>query len=137
MRIRETLIAALLGVSVAGCEVQQAQSEKATVTPREVYEQRESKEVLIIDVRTPEEFKAERIEQAQNKPLDKIDQWVKELPKDKKIYFVCRSGNRSERAQRIAQQAGYKNAYNMEGGMLAWRREGLPVVSDGGANPKL
>lgn len=54
---------------------------------------------------------------------------MEEQLKDKKIYFVCRSGNRSGQAQRVAQQAGYTNAYNMQGGMLAWRREGLPVVS--------
>lgn len=129
MRIVKALIGALMGVSLTACEVQDAQGAKTTVTPREVYEQRESKDVVIIDVRTPAEFRMERIMEAQNKPLDQIQHWVKELPKDKKIYFVCRSGNRSGQAQRIAQQAGYKNTYNMQGGMLAWRREGLPVVS--------
>jgi rhodanese-related sulfurtransferase len=63
--------------------------------------------VLIIDVRTPAEFKQERIEQAVNKPLDSIEKWVNELPKDKTIYFVCRSGSRSGIAQRIAAQRGY------------------------------
>ncbi len=129
MRIVKALIGALLGVSLAACEMQEQQGAKTTVTPREVYEQRASKDVVIIDVRTPAEFRMERIKEAQNKPLDQIQNWVKDLPKDKKIYFVCRSGNRSGQAQRIAQQAGYTNAYNMEGGMLAWRREGLPVVS--------
>lgn len=129
MRIVKAIIGVLLGVSLTGCEVQERQGEKTTVTPREVYEQREKKDVVIIDVRTPAEFRMERIKEAQNKPLDQIDQWVKELPKDKKIYFVCRSGSRSGQAQRIAQQAGYTNTYNMQGGMLAWKREGLPVVS--------
>jgi phage shock protein E len=93
-----------------------------------VYERRADEKVLIIDVRTPAEFRQERIEQAVNKPLDEIDKWVNELPKDKTIYFVCRSGNRSGIAQRIAAQRGYENTYNMEGGMIAWRREGLPVI---------
>jgi rhodanese-related sulfurtransferase len=129
MRAIKTLIGALLGIGLTACEVQDAQGAKVTVTPREVYEQRTHKDVVVIDVRTSAEFKAERIKEAQNKPLDQIQQWVKELPKDKKIYFVCRSGNRSGQAQRIAQQAGYTNTYNMQGGMLAWKREGLPVVS--------
>ncbi|MDW8052562.1 MAG: rhodanese-like domain-containing protein [Armatimonadota bacterium] len=129
MRASKALLLVLLGLALAGCEVDQQQEKKATVTPREVYEQRENKDVLIIDVRTPEEFRHERIKEAINKPLDEIDKWVKELPKDKKIYFVCRSGNRSAQAQRIAQREGYTNTYNMEGGMLAWKREGLPVVS--------
>lgn len=129
MRTGKTLLLALLGAALAGCEVDQQQSKKTTVTPREVYEQREKKDVLIVDVRTPEEFREERIKEAVNKPLDEINNWVKELPKDKKIYFVCRSGNRSGIAQRIAQREGYTNTYNMEGGMRAWKREGLPVVS--------
>lgn len=129
MRFFKALIGALMGISLAACETLSDQSAENTVTPREVYEQRESEDVVIIDVRTPAEFRTERIKEAQNKPLDQIQQWVKELPKDKKVYLVCRSGNRSAQAQRIAQQAGYENTYNMQGGMLAWRREGLPVVS--------
>jgi rhodanese-related sulfurtransferase len=121
------LIASLLTVS--GCDEKQDTAKKTTVSPREVYERRADEKVLIIDVRTPAEFKQERIEQAVNKPLDKIEKWIKELPKDKTIYFVCRSGNRSGTAQRIAAQRGYENTYNMAGGMLVWRREGLPVVS--------
>ncbi len=129
MRIVKAIIGTLMSVSLTACEVQDQQTAQTTLTPREVYEQRERKDVLIIDVRTPAEFEAERIKEAQNKPLDQVQQWVKELPKDKKIIFVCRSGNRSGQAQRIAQQAGYNNTYNMQGGMLAWRREGLPIVS--------
>jgi rhodanese-related sulfurtransferase len=121
------LIASLLAFS--GCDEKQDTAKKTTVSPREVYERRADEKVLIIDVRTPAEFKQERIEQAVNKPLDSIEKWIHELPKDKTIYFVCRSGNRSGIAQRIAAQRGYADAYNMTGGMIAWRREGLPVVS--------
>ena len=121
------VIASLLALS--GCDEKQDTAKKTTVSPREVYERRTDEKALIIDVRTPAEFKQERIEQAVNKPLDSIEKWVNELPKDKTIYFVCRSGSRSGIAQRIAAQRGYTDAYNMTGGMIAWRREGLPVVS--------
>jgi rhodanese-related sulfurtransferase len=121
------VIASLLALS--GCDEKQGTAQKTTVSPREVYERRMDEKVLIIDVRTPAEFKQERIEQAVNKPLDSIEKWVNELPKDKTIYFVCRSGSRSGIAQRIAAQRGYTDAYNMAGGMIAWRREGLPVMS--------
>ena len=116
-------------MAFSGCDEKQDTAKKTTVSPREVYERRADEKVLIIDVRTPAEFRQERIEQAVNKPLDSIEKWVNELPKDKTIYFVCRSGNRSGIAQRIAAQRGYTDAYNMTGGMIAWRREGLPVVS--------
>jgi rhodanese-related sulfurtransferase len=121
------VIASLLALS--GCDEKQDTAKKTTVSPREVYERRMDEKALIIDVRTPAEFKQERIEQAVNKPLDSIEKWVNELPKDKTIYFVCRSGSRSGIAQRIAAQRGYTDAYNMAGGMIAWRREGLPVMS--------
>jgi rhodanese-related sulfurtransferase len=121
------VIASLLAFS--GCDEKQGTAQKTTVSPREVYERRMDEKVLIIDVRTPAEFEQERIEQAVNKPLDSIEKWVNELPKDKTIYFVCRSGSRSGIAQRIAAQRGYTDAYNMAGGMIAWRREGLPVMS--------
>jgi rhodanese-related sulfurtransferase len=121
------VIASLLALS--GCDEKQDTAKKTTVSPREVYERRTDEKALIIDVRTPAEFKQERIEQAVNKPLDSIEKWVNELPKDKTIYFVCRSGSRSGIAQRITAQRGYTDAYNMAGGMIAWRREGLPVMS--------
>jgi rhodanese-related sulfurtransferase len=121
------VIASLLAFS--GCDEKQGTAQKTTVSPREVYERRADEKVLIIDVRTPAEFRQERIEQAVNKPLDSMEKWVNELPKDKTIYFVCRSGSRSGIAQRIAAQRGYTDAYNMTGGMIAWCREGLPVMS--------
>ena len=74
------LIASLLAFS--GCDEKQDTAKKTTVSPREVYERRADEKVLIIDVRTPAEFRQERIEQAVNKPLDEIDKWVNELPKD-------------------------------------------------------
>jgi len=129
MRVAKWFVGILLVGVLAGCEVDQPQGKKTSLTPREVYEMREDKDVLIIDVRTPAEFQHERIREAVNKPLDEINEWLKELPKDKKIVFVCRSGTRSGHAQRLAQREGYENTYNMAGGMLAWRREGLPVAS--------
>ncbi|GIV07676.1 MAG: sulfurtransferase [Fimbriimonadales bacterium] len=129
MRMGKVLIGILALFGLSACELQDTAAQQKTVTPREVYEQRTNKDVVIIDVRTPEEFQMERIREARNQPLQTIQNWVNTLPKDKKIYFVCRSGNRSAQAQRIAQQAGYENTYNMQGGMLAWKRESLPVVS--------
>lgn len=125
-----TISALLVSIfALSGCNETQDTAKKTTASPREVYEQRADEKVLIIDVRTPAEFRQERIREAINKPLDDIEKWVQELPKDKTIYFVCRSGNRSGIAQRTAAQRGYENTFNMEGGMIAWRREGLPTVS--------
>jgi rhodanese-related sulfurtransferase len=53
---------------------------------------------------------------------------VKELDREKPVYVYCRSGNRSGRAARIMKGLGFKEVYNLEGGILAWQRKGKPVV---------
>lgn len=70
----------------------------------------------LIDVRTPEEFKAGFIDGAVNVPLASIQSG--QLPtgaKDKKLYLYCRSGNRAGEAQTILEQAGYTNVINLGG----------------------
>jgi rhodanese-related sulfurtransferase len=51
---------------------------------------------------------------------------MQELPREREIVCVCRSGNRSSSAARQLSAAGFKAA-NLRGGMIAWRRAGLPV----------
>ncbi len=46
--------------------------------------------------------------------------------KNQKILFICRSGGRSMKASMIAEQMGYMNCYNVEGGFTNWKSHGLP-----------
>lgn len=75
----------------------------------------------VIDVREPSEFKGGHIAKAKNIPLGRLRGRLNELPKDKDIVFVCRSGNRSMMASRQAQKAGLQAVYNLTGGMSMWR----------------
>ncbi|HEY0592857.1 MAG TPA: rhodanese-like domain-containing protein, partial [Thermoanaerobaculia bacterium] len=52
---------------------------------------------------------------------------LEDVPKDREIVLVCRSGNRSGKAQRILAERGYTGLENMEGGMLAWEKHGYPI----------
>lgn len=84
-------------------------------------------EMEVIDVRRPDEFNDElgHIEGAQLMCLqDNFDYRVRQLNKQKKYVFVCRSGGRSARAARVAVAHGIQHVYNLEGGMLAWREAG-------------
>jgi rhodanese-related sulfurtransferase len=56
-------------------------------------------------------------------PLGDLPQQIPQLnlSKDDKIIMYCRSGNRSGMAQFLMQEAGFKNVYNLEGGMIAWQ----------------
>ncbi len=82
-----------------------------------------SKKVLLIDVRTSNEYHAGHINKAisldyfkQRPFLEFINQLDKELP----IYLYCRSGNRSKRAAKQLSRLGFLYIYDLRGGYLAW-----------------
>ncbi len=79
-----------------------------------------SNQVVVVDVREPFEFAGGHIHKAKNIPLGQLPKHVHELPSNKELVFVCRSGNRSVRASRIAMKHGHKAVYNMAGGMSRW-----------------
>ena len=84
------------------------------------------KRPLVIDVRQPDEYRNGHIAGAKLIPLGELKQNLKKLPQNKEIVFVCASGNRSRSATRILVEAGY-DAFNMQGGMHAWRRSRYPI----------
>lgn len=85
--------------------------------------------VCLIDVRQPEEFNGElgHIPGARLVVLDTIADHLDEIPKDKVVVFVCRSGGRSARAAAFALTQNYKDVYNLKGGMLLWNDLHLPT----------
>ena len=99
-------------------------------TPRGVFEHLD--EVTVVDVREPYEWTAGRIDGAVHLPLNALMSGAgADLGKDRPLVMVCRVGNRSELATLMMQARGYE-AYNLEGGMDAWAREGLPFTSESG-----
>ena len=86
----------------------------------------------LLDVREDDEWLAGHIDGAQHIPLAELAARLGELPKEKTIVAVCRSGGRSEAAVRGLRRLGYE-AENLEGGVNAWDRAKLPLVdNDGG-----
>lgn len=81
---------------------------------------------FLLDVRQPEEYKSGHIPGAKLIPLDELGKRINELPANREIICVCRSGNRSHSATNQLIAAGYK-ASNLKGGMISWSRHGLPV----------
>ena len=82
---------------------------------------------LVLDVREPQEFAAGHVPGALLIPLGQLAARVGELPQDTPLYVICRSGNRSVTASEILVAAGKRDVRNVEGGMIAWQRAGLPV----------
>ncbi len=84
---------------------------------------------VLLDVREPEEWAAGHAPQAAHLPLARVRPDV--VPDGRTVIIVCRSGNRSGRAADLLADAGVP-VHNLAGGMLAWRRAGLPVVPTDG-----
>jgi rhodanese-related sulfurtransferase len=87
---------------------------------------------LLLDVRQPEEWDAGRAPAATLIPLGELEARLDELPTDREIVCVCRTGARSAHAAAFLATQG-RTAMNLWGGMLAWEAEGLPIEADGGA----
>lgn len=79
---------------------------------------------FLLDVRHPEELIVERVPGAVNIPLDQLRTRLDELPRDRQIQVVCRSGQRAYYAIRVLLQKGF-NARLLAGGMIS--RENLVV----------
>ncbi len=97
------------------------------IDPKELWEHKNN--VVMVDVRRPDEFTGElgHIPGAQLMVLDTLPQMIGDLPTDKTVVFVCRSGGRSAKASAFAKENGVSDCYNMKGGMLLWNQLGLPV----------
>jgi rhodanese-related sulfurtransferase len=80
--------------------------------------------VALLDVREPDEWAEAHAPGAQHLPLGQLA--LEALPAAKTIYVICRSGNRSGMATKALVEAGV-DAHNVDGGMIAWTRAGLPV----------
>ncbi len=83
---------------------------------------------LIVDVRSPAEWAQDgHIAGALLIPLPELSQRAYEIPRDRPVVMVCRSGRRSQAACEALARAGYDNVQNLAGGMIAWKRAGLPT----------
>ena len=97
------------------------------ISPDEV--NAKSDKLTIIDVRRPQEYTDELGHIATSKlvTLDTLMDHIDDIPKDKTVVFICRSGRRSANATAIAKDNGFESAYNMKGGMMLWNEMGLPT----------
>jgi thioredoxin len=100
-----------------------------------------TKDAVVMDVRTPDEFNSGGIANAVN--VDFRDKYFETRVKDmdvNKIYFVyCLSGGRSGNAADFMRKNGFKNVYELAGGMLAWNKAAMPVTqaTNGPINDKI
>ncbi|BDY12624.1 rhodanese-like domain-containing protein [Hydrogenimonas cancrithermarum] len=102
-----------------------------SVTPKRAYEMiQNDPDVVILDVRRPEEYREGHLEGARLIPVQELDRRLADLEmlKHKTILVYCRSGIRSVMASRKLAANGFK-PYNLKGGINAWKNEGLPLAN--------
>jgi len=83
---------------------------------------------LVIDVRTDAEVARGMIEGAVHIPLHLLPLKVNELNVSMPTIFYCQSGARSAQACAFMSSKGHSDVYNLQGGILAWMRSGMPLA---------
>ena len=120
------IIPALMAIGCNG----QSNKESGNVDVETAKEMIENGEVVVIDVRTNEEYNQGHLEDAKlyNYQSDNFNAEINELDRDKAYLIYCHSGNRSSKAAAVMNDLGFKTVYNMEGGISAWKGRGNKTV---------
>jgi len=121
---KSLLVSALLAVAAAASAALPAVDVKQVSA-------RQSSGALLIDVREADEYAQGHVPGSTLIPLGQLAQRLQEIAryKDKPVVLICHSGRRSAQALKLLEGAGFSAAANVEGGMIAWQKAGLPVIS--------
>jgi len=109
----------------AGCQTKDQSENYQSIKPEIAYKQlQQEKNIILLDVRTLEEYNEKHIPGSLLIPVDVLKETVEELIKDKetKLFVYCRSGNRSTIAAEILVELGYTKVFNL-GGINDWEYE--------------
>lgn len=84
-------------------------------------------DVLMLDVREKWEYAQGHIPGITLLPMAEVPNRLSEIPRDKTVIVTCHSGNRSSQVAAYLRQQGFTNIHDMQGGIAAWEKAGLPV----------
>jgi rhodanese-related sulfurtransferase len=90
--------------------------------------------IYLLDVREDDEWAAGHAPDAVHVRLAELNERSAEIPRDREVYVICRSGARSAYATQALSGAGW-NAINVSDGMTGWAVAGRPMVSETGSEP--
>lgn len=102
---------------------------KSSLRPLQVTEMINREEAVILDVRPLNDFNSGHIINAINIPHNALKNQLTQMAKYKgrPIIVACRSGAQSSGASKQLRDAGHEKVYNLQGGMLAWQNDNLPI----------
>lgn len=112
------------GADAAGVRVVSAADAAATIDEAPA-------DLVVLDVRTPEEFAEGHIEGATMLDFyrDDFGEQLAQLDPDVPYVVYCRSGNRSSQTREMMVELGFSDVEDVDGGILAWAGAGLPIVT--------
>ncbi|MFI5324041.1 MAG: rhodanese-like domain-containing protein [Thermodesulfobacteriota bacterium] len=96
-----------------------------------IEEKKGSPDLIILDVRTKEEYSEGHIEDSVNIDVksESFKDEIGKLEKSKSYIVHCRTGRRSDTAVKIMEEMGFRDIYKMEGGIVGWQAAGFPVTT--------
>ncbi|HZT60952.1 MAG TPA: rhodanese-like domain-containing protein [Pyrinomonadaceae bacterium] len=100
-----------------------------TITPEQFEARRRAGEdLLLVDVREPEEFEIARVGGARLLPLSRFGEWAATLDPERETVFICHHGIRSAQVCAVLARQGFTRIYNLVGGIDRWSTEVDPTV---------
>jgi len=127
------VVLAVIVVAVAGFVVLQKLQPAVAALPVEISvdqaAQKRNQGAFILDVREPSEWTQFHMPGATLIPLGDLPNRLNEIPKDREVVVVCRTGHRSATGRDILLKAGFPRVTSMAGGVTAWQAQGLPIAT--------
>jgi adenylyltransferase/sulfurtransferase len=100
-----------------------------TITPKEFGERvRGGDDLLLVDVREPDEYELARVEGARLLPLSLFNEWAPSLDPERETVFICHHGIRSAQVCAFLSRQGFEKIYNLAGGIDRWSLEVDPSI---------
>ncbi len=117
---------------------QATQTQIAEISPAEAAAEIDAGGVALVDTREPHEYEEAHIEAGRLVPPGLLRDEIAAVVPDRsqRVLLYCRSGSRSAKAAEQMAELGYENLANVEGGILAWQEQGLPVITAAGLTPE-
>jgi len=124
------LVLMLAVVLAAGCSTTQTGIQSVTPAEAATIQAESPADLVVLDVRTLEEFSAGHLEGAEMLDFYRTDfsDRLAELDKDIPYIVYCRSGNRSGQTIELMDELGFTDVTEVTGGIVAWSESGLPLV---------
>ncbi len=129
LMLAAALLLAACGSQPAPAAVGAAAPAVVNISVADLKAQLDDKEtLLLLDVRSTEEYANDGyVAGSVLIPLPELERRLRDLPTDRPIVCICRSGNRSTTACDLLTRQGFKQLRNVQGGMIAWGQAGYPI----------